>query len=210
MVFRSFSGGRHAACAREAWVPPDHVHRPDGTHRVSSILASVLEKCARGDRVAFRALYDLQAARLTGIALRITRDPALARDAVQDVLLEIWRGAARFDPERGRAEVWLHSLVRYRALYVVRRRRREVPGYEPAEEIDASPDQLSRLLGTEAGRALRQCLDELEPERRRLIVMAFINGLSHTELADRLGQPLGTIKSTLRRSLLSLRKCLQP
>ena len=174
----------------------------------SADTAALLRYCASGDRTAFRALYDRWGARLHGIALRITRQSALAADATHDAFVQIWQQANRFDPDRGSAEAFLVSLVRYRALDLVRRYGREVPGYEEAEIEDESPDALSRLVTTAEGAALHQCLGRLEPDRRKLVVLAFVEGLSHGDLASRLSMPLGTIKSWLRRSLMSLKECL--
>lgn len=163
---------------------------------------------AAGDRIAFRRLYDLQAPRLYAVALRITRQSALAADAVHDAFLQVWRNAARFDAARGSAEAWLLSLVRYRALDIARRRVRETPDDDLPERQDTDPDPLARLETARDAAALHRCLQTLEPERRRLVVMAFVEGLSHSELAERLATPLGTIKSWIRRSLLALRACL--
>ena len=168
----------------------------------------LLHRCAGGDRAAFRLLYDRWGNRLYGIALRITRQPALAADATQDVFVQIWQQAHRFDPDRGSPEAWMVGMVRYRALDIVRRQAREIPGYEPEEREDESPDALARLVSTMEGAALHRCLQELEEERRRLVVMAFVDGLSHSELAERLHVPLGTVKSWIRRSLITLRGCL--
>ncbi len=165
-------------------------------------------RCAKGDRDAFRRVYDLWAARLHGIALRITRDPGLAADATQEAFVRLWRHANRFDPARGAGEAYLITLVRYRALDLIRRATREVPGYEAAEMPDDSPDALDRLTAAAESTALHRCLSLLEPERRRLVVMAFVDGLSHSALAARLDQPLGTVKSAIRRALLSLHACL--
>jgi len=164
--------------------------------------------CATGDHAAFRRLYDLWAPRLNGIALRITRQPAMAADATQDAFVQLWRHAHRFDSERGSGEAFLVTLVRYRALDLVRRAVREVPGYEPGDEPDDSPDALTLLTANKDGEALRRCLGLLDVERRRLVIMAFVEGLPHSTLAVRLKQPLGTIKSSIRRALLSLRACL--
>jgi RNA polymerase sigma-70 factor (ECF subfamily) len=169
---------------------------------------ALLHRCAAGDRAALRSLYDRWGNRLYGIALRITRQAALAADATQDALVQIWQQAHRFDPDRGSAEAWLVGIVRYRALDIVRRHAREVPGYEPPELEDEAPDALARLVSTAEGAALHRCLGELEADRRRLIVMAFVDGLSHSELAARLDVPLGTVKSWIRRSLITLRGCL--
>jgi RNA polymerase sigma-70 factor (ECF subfamily) len=173
-------------------------------------LALLIQLCAEGDRVAFRRLYDQQAARLHGIGLRVTRQAGLAADAVHDAFLQVWQQASRFDPQRGSAEAWLATLVRYRALDIVRRTRREVGGLEPPEQQDSAPDPLARLLETTDGAALHHCLGELAEDRRRLVLLAFVEGLSHSELATRLSVPLGTIKSWIRRSLATLKRCLEP
>jgi RNA polymerase sigma-70 factor, ECF subfamily len=173
-------------------------------------LAALLEQCADGDRTAFRRLYDLQSSRLYAVALRITRQPTLAADAVHDAFLQVWQNAGRFDVSRGNPEAWLVSLVRYRALDIARRNAREVPGLEPPDAPDEQPGALDRMIGTAEGEALHRCLQALPPDRRRLVVMAFIDGLTHSELSVRLGQPLGTIKSWIRRALITLKQCLEP
>jgi RNA polymerase sigma-70 factor, ECF subfamily len=172
--------------------------------------AALLRACAAGDHAAFQALYKGWGGRLHGIALRITRQPALAADATHDAFVQVWQQANQFDPQRGGPEAFLISRVRYRALDIVRRRGRERVGYEPPEQEDDSPDALSRLVANSEGAALHRCLGQLEPDRRKLLTMAFVQGLSHGELAERLCLPLGTVKSWIRRSLLSLRACLAP
>jgi RNA polymerase sigma-70 factor, ECF subfamily len=179
------------------------------THAAASDdTAALLHRCAGGDRAAFRLLYDRWGSRLYGIALRITRQSSLAADALHDAFLQIWQQAHRFDPDRGSPEAWMVGMVRYRALDLVRRQAREIPGYEAEEQEDEAPDALARLVSSTEGAALRRCLQELEADRRRLVVMAFVDGLSHSELAERLHVPLGTVKSWIRRSLLTLRECL--
>ncbi len=174
----------------------------------SDEVAMLLARCAQADGVAFRRLYELQSATLYGVALRITRQPALAADAVHDAMLQVWRNAARFDPARGNARAWLLSLVRYRALDSVARVGREVLGIELPEVADTDPDPLDRLLATREGTALHHCLQQIEPERRNLVVLAFVEGLSHTEVAAHVRQPLGSVKSSIRRALIALRACL--
>jgi RNA polymerase sigma-70 factor (ECF subfamily) len=168
-------------------------------------------RCAAQDRAAFRALYAAWSGRLHGVAMRITRDPALAADATHDAFVQVWQQAGRFDPERGEAGSWLLSLARYRALDLVRRRGREVLGHEPAEEeADQGLDPLNALLATDDGGALHRCLERLSAERRKLVVMAFVEGFSHSQLSARLGVPIGTVKSWIRRSLIGLKECLAP
>jgi RNA polymerase sigma-70 factor (ECF subfamily) len=176
----------------------------------STDLAALIRRCAEQDRVAFRRLYDRQAARLHGIAMRITRQPALAADAVHDTFMALWQHASSFDPARGSAEAWLTSITRYRALDIARRRTREVTGVEIPEAADPEPDALMKLSGSDEAASLKQCLEELEPDRRGMVVAAFVDGLSHTELAQKLAMPLGTVKSTIRRALAALKRCLEP
>ncbi|MBV8915128.1 MAG: sigma-70 family RNA polymerase sigma factor [Acetobacteraceae bacterium] len=175
---------------------------------LSDEIAMLLGLSAQGDGEAFRRLYDLESPQLYGVALRITRQSALAADAVHDAFLQVWRNAARFDPARGNAQAWLLSLVRYRAIDLVARTRRELPGAEPPEEADPDPNPLERLLATKAGEALHRCLDQIPQQRRDWVLLAFMDGLTHMEVADRVGQPLGTVKSGIRRALLALRSCL--
>lgn len=175
---------------------------------VKSDTATLLVRCAAADGTAFRQLYDANSGRLYAIALRITRQPALASDAVHDALLQVWRNSVRFDPQRGNADAWLMSLVRYRAIDIVRRQGREVPGLDGPEQADTDPDALSRMVTGVEDRALRTCLEQIDPPRRSLVMLAFIDGLTQNEVAARTGQPLGTVKSSIRRALLAMRSCL--
>lgn len=172
-------------------------------------LGSLIPRVAAGDRAAFRRVYDTHASRMYAVALRITRQGPLASDAVHDAFLQLWRNAGQFDALRGNPEAWLLSLVRYRALDITRRRVREVSDEDMPETIDDDPDPLQRLTAARDAAALHACLGQLETERRRLLAMAFIDGLSHSEVAERVKMPLGTVKSWIRRSLQSLRLCLE-
>ena len=179
--------------------------RDDSTVALARLIAAI----AAGDNAAFRQVYDLRVSRLYGIALRITRQAPLASDAVHDAFLELWRNAGRFDERRGDADVWLASLVRYRALDMTRRWGREVSDEDLPEAVDNEPDPLARMVASSDSAALRGCLDTLEPDRRTLLSLAFLDGLSHSELATRLHVPLGSVKTRIRRSLQLLRVCLE-
>ncbi len=170
--------------------------------------AELLRRCAQADGKAFRELYDICSTKLYGVALRITRNPALASDAVHDAMLQVWRNADRYSLDRGSAEGWLVSLVRYRALDIIRKHGRETTGVEIPEQVDEDPDALSRLVSHSDSVALRACLETVDAPRRRLVILAFIEGLTQNEVAQRVGQPLGTVKSSIRRALMSLRSCL--
>jgi RNA polymerase sigma-70 factor, ECF subfamily len=177
------------------------------TEAVETGSEALLQRCAEGDRAAFRALYDRHAPRLYAVALRITRQASLAADTAQEAFVQIWQNARHFDPARGSAEAWMTSLTRYRALDLVRRAGPSLVALEDEADLEVY-DRLDALATDADGRALRQCLERLEPARRRLVTMAFVEGFSHAELAAQLVIPLGTIKSSIRRSLASLRECL--
>lgn len=186
-------------------------HMDDERRRPGQELAPslLLRRCAEGDAAAFRALYEQQAPRLYGLALRMTRQPALAADALHDAFLQVWQQATRFDPARGTAEAWLIGLLRFRAIDIVRRRHREQPGYEPRDSADDTADPFEQLRASSESAALYRCLVTLENQQQRIIRLAFVDGLSHTELAAYLAAPLGTVKSWIRRALLDLKRCLK-
>ncbi len=188
-----------------SWRSMDERGEPAAETEITRLLRS----CAEGDQTAFHRLYELQSPRLYGLALRLLQQPALASDAMHDAFVQVWRRAARFDPSRNAGEAWLASLLRYRAIDILRRRSREQYGIERQEEADDAPDALDRLAGKADSEALHRCLEELEEAQRRAVVLAFMDGLSHVELASRLRAPLGTVKSWVRRGLLGLRRCLE-
>ncbi len=172
-------------------------------------LTDLLVKVANGDRAALRAIYVRQSTRLFGVAMAILRDRTAAADVLQDAFLKLWQRARQFDAARGNAEAWIAAIVRYAALDVARTRGRETPSDDPnLGDTAIDPDALDALLASESGKRLRDCLGRLEPKNRQGIILAFVHGLSHPEVAARLDQPLGTVKSWIRRGLLSLRECL--
>ncbi|WP_246777276.1 sigma-70 family RNA polymerase sigma factor [Microvirga sp. VF16] len=177
----------------------------------ASELDEALRRCAQGDQGALRQIYDTESARMLGVALRLLRRRALAEEAVHDAFVQIWRRAVSFDPARGQARAWLYAILRHRALNILRDEGRTEfaedgePVALPSEDEDAEA-KVIRLSETSA---LRRCLERLKPVRRQAIVLAYTDGLSHRELARRLGVPVGTAKSWIRRSLLVLRDCLE-
>jgi RNA polymerase sigma factor (sigma-70 family) len=173
-------------------------------------LNDALRCCARQDRSALRFIYDAEAPRMLGVALRFLKRQALAEEAVHDAFMQIWQRAGSFDPARGGARTWIYAVLRHRALNILRGEARTdlVDDFEPMglESDEESPEAIVARL-SDAG-ALRRCLERLDPVRRQAIVLAYVHGLTHGELAGRLNVPLGTVKSWIRRSLLSLRECL--
>jgi RNA polymerase sigma-70 factor (ECF subfamily) len=170
---------------------------------------AVVALAARSDDVAFAELYDRYGRVAYGLALRILRDEALAEDAVQDAFLAIWRGAARFLPERGKASTWILTLVHRRAVDVVRREeRRRTEALETAESPDpAGSSEDIAWLRLERDR-VRSALEQLPDAQREAIELAYYGGFTQSELADRLGQPLGTIKSRMFAGLSTLHELL--
>ncbi|MBS7809474.1 sigma-70 family RNA polymerase sigma factor [Roseococcus pinisoli] len=171
--------------------------------------AALLVRIAGGDRAALHALYKAQSVRLFGIAMAILRDRDQAADALHDGFLNIARRAASFDAAMGAPEAWTGAVIRHAALDIARRRGREMPtddatlGDRPVEAT-----QLSAIADGEEGARLRSCLEQLPEKNRRGILLAFVDGLSHPQIAARLELPLGTVKAWIRRGLLSLRECL--
>ncbi|MDB5317363.1 MAG: polymerase subunit sigma [Rhodospirillales bacterium] len=164
---------------------------------------------AGGDRRALRSIYQRESTRLFGIANAVLRDRDAAADAVHDAFVRIAGRAGQFDVTRGAASAWLGAIVRYAALDIARARGREIPSDDPALGDSAIPPEAIELLDAKAeGARLRACLQTLEERIRNGIILAFVHGLSHAEVAARLNEPLGTVKSWIRRGLLRLRDCL--
>jgi RNA polymerase sigma-70 factor (ECF subfamily) len=163
---------------------------------------------ARADDAALAELYDRFGRVAYGLALRIVRDPGLAEDAVQESFLAVWRSAGRFVAERAKASTWILTLVHRRAVDVV---RREQP--RRADPLDTAPVSTEETTEEEAWLRLRrtrvqEALKQLPDKQREAIELAYYGGFTQSELADRLGEPLGTIKSRMFVGLARLRELL--
>ena len=172
--------------------------------------AEAIMACAAGDTSALRQLYEREAPRMIGVAMRLLKRRALAEEAVQDAFVLIFRNAASFDPARGQALPWIYTILRNRCLSILRSEGRMDTRAEPlAEDLASEEDDPEMILSKLSdAKALKHCLEKLEPEKRELVLMAFVKGMTHGELAGRLDVPLGTIKSWMRRSLMTLKGCL--
>lgn len=175
-----------------------------------SELRTFLVAAASGDRVAFKRLYDAAAPKLYGVALRLLRRRDLAEDVLQDAFLAVWRNVERFDGARGPAFAWLAMIVRNKALDRMRRsaRRPEISASDEAAVAlaVAGCDALTRI--DEDGRDVRRCYGLLPENIQTAIGLAFFEGLTHEELAERLRAPLGTVKGWVRKGLQLLKECL--
>ncbi len=175
-------------------------------------LARLLAACARQDRAAFQRLYELTSPQLLGVLMRILKGRALAEDALQDVFVQVWRRAAEFQGERGSSWAWLIAIARYRAIDLQRRERRLAGGgLDGVEDIagDQEPHDDLMSLGRRAAVALDRCVAALQPQQRDCILLSYQGGLTHSEVAARIGEPLGSVKSWIRRGLTALRRCLE-
>ncbi len=177
-------------------------------------VADLLIKVARQDRAAFQAVYNDASAKLMGVCLRILGTRSEAEDALQEVFTRVWLRAARFDPEKGRGMTWLISIARNHCIDRLRTRA-EAKGmhqYDDEEAVaaiaDATPGAEARLIAAgEAGR-IADCFNRLEADRAAAIRGAYLQGLSYQDLAERHAVPLNTMRTWLRRGLISLRECM--
>jgi RNA polymerase sigma-70 factor (ECF subfamily) len=193
---------------------------PERSHELSALLA----RTGLGDRRAFAELYDRTSSHLYAVVLRIQRDRALAEDLLQEVYVSVWRAASGFDAARSQPLTWLTSIARNRAIDGLRRAQSQ-PRLESTtrhsdndsddereDALEATPSQDAgplELLGRASdARQLSQCMDRLSAAQRQSIALAFFDGLSHAEVAERLREPLGTVKSWVRRALATLKGCL--
>jgi RNA polymerase sigma-70 factor (ECF subfamily) len=180
-------------------VPRDLAHLSD-----EALVALV----ARGDDSALAALYDRFGRIAYGLSLRILRDRSLAEDAVQEAFLGIWRGADRFVAERAKASSWILTLVHRRAVDLVRREeRRRAEPIESAPEATTGPADEEAWLRLQRER-VQEALRRLPDQQREALELAYFGGFTQSELADRLGEPLGTIKSRMFSGLSRLRELL--
>ena len=190
----------------------------DWTER-SRDLSRLLALTGLGDRAAFATLYERTSSHLFAVVLRINRDRPQAEDILQEVYVNVWRAAQSFDAAQSQPLTWLTSIARNRAIDSLRRKQAEPPlqttmsgDLEDRDVYDTlpsdAPGPLEMLSRASDARALTACMEGLSAPQRQSVALAFFDGLSHAEVAVQMGQPLGTVKSWVRRSLLALKSCL--
>ena len=185
-------------------------------------LGHLLSHSALGDRAAFKRLYELSSGHLYAVILRIQRDRNLAEDLLQEVYVNAWKAAGSFDAQRAQPLTWLTHIARNKAIDSLRRAQSQ-PRFESVHhehDDDDRPDLDQRLVDDAPGpaallerasdaRQLGHCMDGLSAQQRQSVALAFFDGLSHAEVAEHLRQPLGTVKSWVRRALMTLKGCLE-
>ena len=175
---------------------------------LNSKLPELMRRTAAGDKSAFAALYQATSAKLFGIALRICGRREIAEEVLQEAFVAIWGRAKDYDPVRGSVMTWLVTIVRHCAIDQLRHQQSRPEGHSAPEELLTSFIATGRSdIGADL-RALEHCLDELDPQPRKAVLLAYLYGLTRDEIAARLKVPVGTIKSSLWRSLERLQRCL--
>jgi RNA polymerase sigma-70 factor (ECF subfamily) len=172
-------------------------------------LAEALEKTGRGDRAAFAKIYTMTARKLYGIVVRILGRRDLAEDVLQEVYLRVWQHAREFDRAAGSPITWLATIARNRALDEGKRKTtRSLNDFPEVLQLASADDPLADVELNEEHSRLLACLDELQPEKRHLILLAYYYGMTREEIAHHTGRPVATVKTWLRRSLAQLRERL--
>ncbi|HEX2540650.1 MAG TPA: sigma-70 family RNA polymerase sigma factor [Caldimonas sp.] len=187
-------------------------------------LSRLLGRAGLGDRAAFATLYERTSPHLFAVVLRINRDRAQAEDILQEVYVNVWRAASSFDAAQSQPLTWLTRIARNRAIDSLRRSRTQPRTQSPGSLVgdadaeddsvydtvaDSAPGPLDLLSRAAEARSLEACMDRLTALQRQSVALAFFHGLSHAEVAEQLRQPLGTVKSWVRRALQTLKSCLQ-
>lgn len=179
-------------------------------------LAALLSRIALGDQAAFGEFYETTSPHLYGVALRILRDPSVAEEILQEAYVNVWHHAGSYEAAKSQPLTWLTTIVRNRCLDQLRRRELDTVNLTNADDDDApaydppsdAPSPTAMLLAGAEARSVRACVDTLDAGPKQAIALAFYHGLSHAELAAQLREPLGTVKSWVRRGLEKLKSCL--
>lgn len=172
----------------------------------------LVRRVAQGDADALEALYDRHTPLLLGMAMRIVRVQADAEDVVQQTWVKVWQVAGEHDPARGSVAAWLLAVVRSRALDLCRSRasRQRAEGAGKAAERAPPADPSVSVADAQALRRVRLALTRLDPHFRQVLEHAYFDGLTQTQIAERIETPLGTVKTWMRRGLLKLKELLPP
>jgi RNA polymerase sigma-70 factor (ECF subfamily) len=172
-------------------------------------LGVLLGRVARGDQGAFEQLYEQVSGPVYGLVLRVVRDPAQSEEVSQEVLVDVWRTAARYDPDRGSGLAWVMTLAHRRAVDRVRSAQAAADREERAARIDRDHDEVAERVEARLEREqVRRCLGTLTDLQRESVTLAYYSGYTYREVAELLQVPLGTVKTRMRDGLIRMRDCL--
>ena len=180
---------------------PQEMNEPD--------LHELLSRVALADRAAFAGLYAAASPKLFAVLIRILKDRSMAEDALQDVFVKVWQKADGFRPDSQAPMAWLYAIARNHAIDMIRAQKNLHDDLDDHQDLSsAGPDPEQSAVAAGERQRIENCLEELEPQKAEAVVSAYMEGYSYQELAYRHSVPLNTMRTWLRRSLISLRKCL--
>jgi RNA polymerase sigma-70 factor (ECF subfamily) len=172
-------------------------------------LGGLLTRVARGDLAAYEAVYDRTAGQILGIVLAVLRDPAQSEEVAQEVLLDVWRSASRFDADRGSAGAWVATLAHRRAVDRVRSEQKAAEREMRVASSTVAYDEVTEAVEARLDRErVRRCLSSLTELQRESVTLAYYGGYTYREVAGLLGVAVGTVKTRMRDGLIRLRDCL--
>ena len=176
--------------------------------------AALIHRVAQGDQSALSKLYDSTGRLVYGLVLRILNEAPSAEEVLLDVFTQVWRQASQYDGKRGAPLAWIMTIARSRAIDRLRSTRQELQRKDPLDSVQAirsdSADPEQDSLISERRLMVKRALAGLAPEQREVIELAYYSGMSHSEIASRLGKPLGTVKTRTRLGMMRLREALGP
>ncbi|MPV85314.1 RNA polymerase sigma factor [Ostreibacterium oceani] len=188
----------------------------DNTSKDSAYLAALLGRVSLSDQQAFRETYELTSAKLFAISLRITKQARLSEEALQEGFVKIWENARYYDPDKSQAMTWMGAIIRNKSIDIVRKNARHVESHDEYDDGVAdietvydndNPEVLA--LNDDQMASVHDCLASIGDNYRDVILLAYLEGYTHQEIAEQIQQPIGTIKTWLHRGIKHLRACLQ-